>query len=793
MSGIVLSASVRQNLLSLQSTADLLATTQNRLSTGKKVNSALDNPTNFFTAQSLDSRASDIGNLLDGIGNGVQVLQAANTGITSLQKLVDTAKSLANQALQTTVGYSTKSNVSATIAGATAADLRGTTSFSSAIASSNVLYTGAAGGTTPATSSTKLGGVSGVFTGTQVQDDTGTPVNITAATALVGATGALAASGSTPFVAGDTLTVNGKTITIKAGAAPTAGQVPAGSGLSGQVVNDGSGNSTVYLGDGTVGDVLKAVDIASGVQTATNASGTATLTTTAGQTVSSVNGSGQILLHSTTGADLAVTGKADDLKALGLTAATGTGNATVTATRTTGSTTLGALIQTNSSLFVDGHTVNFVDGAAPVAAKVPAGSGVSGNVVTDGSGNSIVYLETATSADLLTALDLASGVQTATNSGGNATITTAAGQTASSVATNGTLKISTGVNQDLAITGTGNSLVALGLAGNTGTGISFTAARGAGVGGINGKTLTFSSFNGGTPVNVTIGDGTNGTVKTLNDLNSALQADNLAATIDLKRQADHLGGQRFRLIDAGLGNGRRRHRRHADQRAQLHQRNDSGPRPDRADDPRELGEPVQQHPAADRHHGPGRVVQRRQPAQRRPAQAGVQRDREVDPQHHRRDLQSGRPRPVHPHAGRRLHRQQRDQQGPEQPQRRQHVTGFRSLDPRLEPLDRADPSGLLEEPDQRAADRFVEPDPRRYQRGSGQQPGAVDPPVDRRLGAVAGQPVAAERAAAAPLNVEIERPGGGNSARLFGLLLIGGNSVTSDRTWQPYLKPPAAR
>src|SRR5260370_1150911 len=102
MSSIVLSASVRQNLLSLQSTADLLATTQNRLATGKKVNTALDNPTNYFTAQSLDSRASDISNLLDGIGNGVQVLQAANTGITSPQSLVDTAKSLAHQAPEPT-------------------------------------------------------------------------------------------------------------------------------------------------------------------------------------------------------------------------------------------------------------------------------------------------------------------------------------------------------------------------------------------------------------------------------------------------------------------------------------------------------------------------------------------------------------------------------------------------------------------------------------------------------------------------------------------------------------------
>src|SRR6202051_525433 len=110
MSGIVLSASVRQNLLSLQSTADLLATTQNRLSPGRKVNSALDNPTNYFTAQGLDNRANDISNLLDGIGNGVQVLQAANTGITSLQKLVDTAKSIANQVLQTTVGYSPRAS-----------------------------------------------------------------------------------------------------------------------------------------------------------------------------------------------------------------------------------------------------------------------------------------------------------------------------------------------------------------------------------------------------------------------------------------------------------------------------------------------------------------------------------------------------------------------------------------------------------------------------------------------------------------------------------------------------------
>ena len=127
MSGIVLSASVRQNLLSLQSTASLLSTTQNDLATGNKVNSALDNPTNYFTAQGLNNRASDIGNLLDSIGNGVQVLQAANTGITSLQSLVASAQSIANQVLQSPTGYSTKASVTTSaITGATASDLLGT-------------------------------------------------------------------------------------------------------------------------------------------------------------------------------------------------------------------------------------------------------------------------------------------------------------------------------------------------------------------------------------------------------------------------------------------------------------------------------------------------------------------------------------------------------------------------------------------------------------------------------------------------------------------------------------------
>jgi len=99
-SNITLSAGVRQNLLSLQNTASLMSTTQNRLATGKKVNSALDNPHNFFTSQSLSNRAGDLNSLLDSIGQAQQTLKAADQGITALSKQVEALKAVARQAQQ---------------------------------------------------------------------------------------------------------------------------------------------------------------------------------------------------------------------------------------------------------------------------------------------------------------------------------------------------------------------------------------------------------------------------------------------------------------------------------------------------------------------------------------------------------------------------------------------------------------------------------------------------------------------------------------------------------------------
>jgi flagellin len=121
MSGITLTAGVRQNLLSLQSTADLLTTTQNRLATGKKVNSAFDNPTSFFTSQSLTNRSNSLAALLDQVGQAQQTLQAANQGLTSITSLLQQGLSVAQQALQA-AGPSTLSYGAITVNGSLGAN-----------------------------------------------------------------------------------------------------------------------------------------------------------------------------------------------------------------------------------------------------------------------------------------------------------------------------------------------------------------------------------------------------------------------------------------------------------------------------------------------------------------------------------------------------------------------------------------------------------------------------------------------------------------------------------------------
>jgi flagellin len=448
MSGIVLSASVRQNLLSLQSTAALLATTQNDLATGNKVNSALDNPTSFFTASALNNRASDINNLLDGIGNGVQVLQAANTGITSLQSLVASAQSVANQVLQTPVGYSTKSSVSTSaVTGANANNLLGTgTGFVDATA---------AGVAATATSTTAFANTARAA-GTQLTI-TG-PANAVAGTLISAVTGGPAA--------GDNFVVNGVTITFTA---------------SGAAATVDATHKTIGI-DQTLTALATTIDSASGNTTnASNATG------------------GLFNLNTGVAANLtlAAGSSSGTLAALGLTAGTTTrGGGVVTTPALAGGTVLsgtaastGALstaFATNDTITVDGKTLTFVATGASGANQINIGDTVT---------------------TLLSKIDGLSGGSGSSISGGIITL-------------------HTGATADLTVSSSNSAaLAALGL----GTGV--TQARGGGAPTLASKTLTIGATGGGTATSITFGTGA-GQVSSLNQLNTALAANNLQATID---------------------------------------------------------------------------------------------------------------------------------------------------------------------------------------------------------------------------------------------------------------------
>ena len=343
MSGIVLSASVRQNLLSLQSTAALLATTQNDLATGNKVNSALDNPTEYFTAQGLNNRASDISNLLDGIGNGVQVLQAANTGITSLQSLVSSAQSIANQVLQSPVGYSTKSNVvSAAITGATATNLLGTATANSQV------------------------------TGTAVTNDGtgGSAAVVSATTLLIGTASSTSNDLGTAITNGSTLTVDGKSITFSTAQTTSS--------------TDGSGNVTIGIG---AGSTLKVSDVLSAIDSITGASGS---------TASSVS-SGKLVVSTGTAQNLVLGGSGNALTALGLTAGTtsvspisgetltiaATGGGTATSiTFGTGANQVSTLNQLNTALAANNlqASIDSTSGAITITTSNDAASSTVGAI-----------------------------------------------------------------------------------------------------------------------------------------------------------------------------------------------------------------------------------------------------------------------------------------------------------------------------------------------------------------------------------------------------------------------------
>jgi flagellin-like hook-associated protein FlgL len=114
MSNVTLTAGIRANLLALQTTSADLTSTQEALATGKKVNSASDNPSSYFTSQNLTQTANNLSNLLDQIGQGSQTINAATDGLNGLTSLLQQALSTVQQAQSSnwTVAASTTGNVS---------------------------------------------------------------------------------------------------------------------------------------------------------------------------------------------------------------------------------------------------------------------------------------------------------------------------------------------------------------------------------------------------------------------------------------------------------------------------------------------------------------------------------------------------------------------------------------------------------------------------------------------------------------------------------------------------------
>ncbi len=348
-SNITLSAGVRQNLLSLQSTADLMSTTQNRLATGKKVNSALDNPTNFFTSQALQSRAGDMSALLDNMTSGIKTLEAADNGLSAITKTVESMQSTLRQARQDK-SFKTESYTidSATIGTSVAKTL---TLSGGAIGTTGVdIDLNTVSGTATPTTITGASADFTTFAGGAI-DINGTTVNIQgdatlAASSLTGTGGATLTAGTAGNIE---ITVGGATTPVSvtlldtdtlsavAGKINTAVGTTVADATSGQIVLTGADGNEITIADasGNSNGTTAAIGFAVGNRQSNNGTVAfdATATTVAADInaaiagLATVNGA-NIDLSLASGADLAITSSVAGLVAdMGFGAGTSTNGA----------------------------------------------------------------------------------------------------------------------------------------------------------------------------------------------------------------------------------------------------------------------------------------------------------------------------------------------------------------------------------------------------------------------------------------------------------------------------------
>ena len=419
MSNVILSGPVRSNLLSLQNTADLLSNTQNRLATGLKVNSALDDPSAFFTGASLNSRASDLNRLLDSVGLAVQTIEAADAGISAITDLVETAQATARQALQS------------------------------------------AGPATPSVAAATTGTVD---LGTDVAAATTGSVDVGTDQAAVNA------GTGTSFTGGETLQSlgfgNGETITITTDAGTTTHTIVDASTEDVDAVIStltGNGNATVINNGGVVqatgGDNVTSITFG-GTGDVSQLGLTTTTVEPSNTVIGALTGTATITVGTnatlTLDFDSAITNRAQLETALGTLAGgtavvDGSGNVAINAGNNTDSIVLGGTADTGLGL-ADDATI------APTNATIAALTGTA--TITVGT-NTTLTLDFDSSitnrAQLETALATLSGGTAAIDGSNNLTIT--AGNTTDSIVVGGTADTGLGLGDDATIAPTTGTAV----------------------------------------------------------------------------------------------------------------------------------------------------------------------------------------------------------------------------------------------------------------------------------------------------------------------------------------------
>jgi flagellin-like hook-associated protein FlgL len=276
-SSVTLSAAVRSNLLALQDTTSLQATTQQRLATGKKVNSALDNPTNFFTAAALSARAGELTNLLDSMTNGINTLKAADNGLTSITTTIQSMQASVTQARQDASWQSSSYTLDSSNITTTAAK--------------SITFTGGAVGTstvtvglndqetltgTTAGIGTNAAGTAGTFTiqASDINGGTAVTVNVAATDAATDVVGKINAAAGYSLAS----TVTGSQIQLK-DAGPNSITLGGTAGVIAAVFG-ASTNSTSSQGFGAVENVDQ---IAAAINANASLSGKVKATNNAGQ------------------------------------------------------------------------------------------------------------------------------------------------------------------------------------------------------------------------------------------------------------------------------------------------------------------------------------------------------------------------------------------------------------------------------------------------------------------------------------------------------------------------------